>query len=61
MICMYKVITYCLQMYLKALEICVSKYVKLILLIFICTRIDIGSLFKEDRNIIRIIKQYCQF
>ena len=33
MICMCKVIYYCMQMYLKILETCVLKYMNLILLI----------------------------
>ena len=34
MICMFKVIHYCLQMFLKILETCVLRYINLILIIF---------------------------
>ena len=35
MICLFKVIHYCLQMYLKTLETSVLKYTNLVLLIFL--------------------------
>ena len=35
MICLFKVIHYCLQMYLKMLETSVLKYTNLVLLIFL--------------------------
>ena len=38
-ICMFSVIRYCLQMYLKILEICVLKYMNLTLYI-LCLRQD---------------------
>ena len=47
MICMFKVIHYYMQMYLKTLEINVSKYINLILLTFICTWISMASIFKR--------------
>ena len=49
--CMFEVIHYCLQMYLKTLETIVFQYINLILLIF-CLHLDISmaSLFKKDRN-----------
>ena len=47
MICMFKVIHYYMQMYLKILEINVSKYINLILLTFICTWISMASIFKR--------------
>ena len=36
-----------INMYLKTLETSVLKYMKLILLIFVCTRISMASLFKK--------------
>ena len=47
MICMFKVIHYYMQMYLKTLEINVSKYINLILLTCICTWISMASIFKR--------------
>ena len=45
-----------LLIYLKILEINVMKYMNLIL--FICTWISMASLFKKDRNKIRIVNRY---
>ena len=42
-----KVIHYCWQMYLKTLETSVLKYMNSILLIFVCTRISMASLFRK--------------
>ena len=53
-----KQIHYCLQMYLNTLEICVLKYMNLILLIFFCTRISMASLLKKDNSKSRIINRY---
>ena len=39
-----------LLMYLKILEICVLKNINLTLPFFICTRINMASLFKKDKN-----------
>ena len=43
-----------LQMHLKTLDINLLKYMNLILLIFISTWISMASMFKENRNKIRI-------
>ena len=43
-----------LQMHLKTLDINVLKYMNLILLIFISTWISMTSMFKENRNKVRI-------
>ena len=48
MICMFRVIHYYLQMYLRILEINVLKF-------FIHTWISMASMFKKDRNRIRIV------
>ena len=50
MTCLFKVIHYCLQMYLKTLETSVLKYMNLVLLIFVCTRISMASLFKKRQK-----------
>ena len=52
---MFKKMHYCLQMYLKILEVSVLKYIKLILLIFFCGWIIIASLLKKETNKTRII------
>ena len=51
-------IHYCLQIYLKTLEISVLKYMDLILLIFVSTRISMANLFKKDRSKLRIVNRY---
>ena len=58
MICMFKVVHYYLQMYLKILGINVLKYMKLIMFTFICTWISMASMFKKDWNKIRDINRY---
>ena len=40
--------TLCLQLFWKTLETSVLKYMNSILLIFVCTRISMASLFKKD-------------
>ena len=49
MISNIKVMHYCLQMYLKTLEISVLNYRNLILLIAYRTWISMASLFKKDK------------
>ena len=58
MICMFKLIYYCLRMFLKNLETNALKYMDLIFLFFICTWISMASMFKKDRSKIRIINDY---
>ena len=54
-----KVIHYCLQMYLKTLEVSVLKYMDLILLIFfVSTWISMAILFRKNRSKFRIINRY---
>ena len=57
MVCMFKVIHYYVQIYLKTLEMNVLKYMNLILLIFYLhlARIRMARMFKENRNKIRTI------
>ena len=50
--------TFYMLIYLKTLEINVLKYMNLILLIFVCTRISMVSIFKKDKGRIRIINRY---
>ena len=52
---MFKAIYYYLQMCLKTLETGVLKYMNLILLILYNYGISMASLFKKDRNNIKII------
>ena len=49
MISMFKVIHYCLQMFLKILEACVLKYMNLILLIFYLHLGKHGKLVKKTK------------
>ena len=54
-VCIFKAIFYYLQVYLRTLEINALKYMSLIQLIFICIGISMESMFKKDRNKIRIM------
>ena len=47
MTCMFKLIHYCLQIYLKILEINALKHMKLSCSFFICTWISMASLLKK--------------
>ena len=50
-----KVIHYCWQMYLKTLETSVLKYMNSILLIFVCTRISMASLFRKTATKLELL------
>ena len=54
MICVYTVIHYYVQVFLKILEINILKYMSLIQFIFICSRISMASMFKKDVELERL-------
>ena len=57
-ICMFKLIHFCLQMFLKSLEKNATKYMDLILDILFCTWISMAKILEKDRSKIRTINRH---